>query len=476
VASYRDCSGPNGHYCFPIPESCLERIPDYYLEGVEIGGVHYDTKPYFQADASRDMYVRALPGLMLAYDLLGDGVQEDRLRLVMETEIPCTLNRMKKGRIFNLGEIPELKAVLMTYLAGAHMSFDPGEEEALTGLDQLIFYVVEQPNPAYQELFDPTCPEGPPMDFDPAYELDGSDPNFLINLATLALSEASGATVKQPLSWSQHVSVRGSDAIFMTQWALAAHYFTGDQRYLDFPEQLMGEIDYSNSVNTYGALQLPKWCAPHFGPSLLYPSLYNLLARIDKKAHPTFWKLLSSVARCDGKEKDINSREDALFGILYHRMTDQTTDLERDTYVAFHAELLTTYGMDPTDKLEPDRNYPRNFIDNPDPEILLEEIPVSALALCTEPVNAMGIELPAPGLEDDWPRAAVAIPLPKRVGGGFLWQMDPWIARREYGGIGMDEQWPMLGLTVAYWVGRADGVITEGEGLALAWHDIGPCD
>ncbi len=69
-----------------------------------------------------------------------------------------------------------------------------------------------------------------------------------------------------------------------------------------------------------------------------------------------------------------------------------------------------------------------------------------------------------------------AIPLPKRVGGAFLWQMDPWMAKREYGGTGMDEQWPMLGLTAAYWVGRSDGVITEGDGMALAWRDLGACE
>ena len=40
----------------------------------------------------------------------------------------------------------------------------------------------------------------------------------------------------------------------------------------------------------------------------------------------------------------------------------------------------------------------------------------------------------------------------------------------------MDEQWPMLGLTAAYWVGRSDGVITEGDGMALGWRDVGVCE
>ena len=57
-----------------------ERLPDYYLNGVDIDGTQYSTTPIVQSDASRDMYVRSLPGLMLAYDLLGEGQREDGLR------------------------------------------------------------------------------------------------------------------------------------------------------------------------------------------------------------------------------------------------------------------------------------------------------------------------------------------------------------------------------------------------------------
>ena len=476
ISPYRDCSGNSGHFCYPIPEAYHDRLPGYYSEGVEIQGVHYETAPYFQGDASRDMYVRALPGLLLAYDLLGEGAEEDSLRDLMKTELSCTINRMKKGRIINLDAQPELKAALMTYLAGGNMHFDEGEQEALTAMNELIFYVMEQPHPGHPEEFDYSCPDGPPTEFDPAYELDAEDQFFLIDLAGLALAESGSPSVDQPIAWTQHVSVRGSDAIFMTQWALTAHYLVGGQQYLDFVETLMEEIDYSSSVLTYGALQLPKWCAPHFGPSLLYPSLYNVQARVDKAASPGFWNLMATAAMTEGKEKDLLGREDCFFGILYGRMVDETVDPDVDAFVGHHADVLATYGMDPNDKLEPDRNYPRNWIDNPDPEVPLEEIPEDDLALCTEPVSVMGIEVPSPGLEDDWPRAAEAIPLPKRVGGAFLWQMDPWMAKREYGGTGMDEQWPMLGLTAAYWVGRSDGVITEGDGLALGWRDTGACE
>ena len=476
ISPWRDCSGDSGHFCYPITAVDADRLPDYYTAGVEIEGVHYDTAPYFQGDASRDMYVRALPGLLLAYDLLGDGAAEDGLRDLVRTELSCTLNRLKKGRITHLNARPEIKGALMTYLAGGNMHFDEGEQEALTSLDTLVFFVMEQPHPGHLEQFDFSCPDGPPTEFDPAYEFDAADPFFLLDLAGLAMAESGSPDVETPIAWTQHVSIRGSDAVFVTQWALTAQYLTGDARYLDFVAALMEEIDYGSSVLTYGALQLPKWCTPHFGPSLLYPSLYNVQARVDRDAFPGFWNLFATAARTEGKEKDILGREDCLFGILYGRMVDETVDPDVDAYVAHHAAVLATYGMDPTDKLEPDRNAPRNWIDTPDPEVPLEEIPDDSLAICTEPIDVMGIEIPAPGLEDDWPRAVDAVPLPRRVGGAFLWQMDPWMAKREYGGTGMDEQWPMLGLTAAYWLGRSDGVITEGTGMALGWRDLGTCD
>jgi len=476
VSPHRVCDGSDGHFCYPIPAAYHERLPGYYTEGLDIGGAHYETQAYFMGDASRDMYVRALPGLMMAYDLLGEGPEEDALRDLVRTELGCTLNRLKKGRIINLDARGEIKAALMTYLAGGNMHFDEGEQEALTSMDELVFYVMEQPNPAHMDLFDPACPDGPPMETDPDYLLDAADQYFMIDLAGLAMAEGGVGSVERPIAWTQHVSVRGADALYMTQWALTAHYLTGDERYLAFVEQLMEEIDYEASVLTYGALELPKWCAPHFGPSLLYPSLYNVQARLDRDESPGFWGLFAEAARTEGREKDLLGREDCFFGILYGRMVDQASDPGVDEYVAHHAALLATYGMDPTNKLEPDRNAPRNWIDDPDPEVPLEEIPADSLAICTEPINVMGIEVPGPGLEDDWPRAVDAIPLPKRVGGAFLWQMDPWMAKREYGGTGMDEQWPMLGLTAAYWVGRSDQVIAEGEGMALAWHDLGPCE
>jgi len=459
---------------YSIDEGLLERVPAYYSEGVEIGGEHVDLTPTWQGDASRDMYVRGLPGVLAAYDLLGDDARGAAVREGIRRQLPCTLTRMKKGRITNLSKNDLVRDALTAYLAGANMQIDPGDQQWMEGLDTLIFYVQLQPRPGEeQDAFEGTCPDVPPMEVDPEFDYDASKGSFLVQLAELAAREAKTYQGKTPIAWTQHISVRGSDTVFMLQWALVAHYLTADERFLDFVEQMVAEVDVVHAIGTYGSFILPKWCAPHYAPSITYPSLYNLLARLDPAEDGAWWRMLSEAVVEEGRHKELATREDCYFGVLYARMMDATTDPAGAAWVEHLVNRLATYGMDPTNKREPDRNAPRNWIDHPDPEIPLEEIPAGALALCTEPITIAGIEIPAAGLEDDWPRAVDAIPLPKRVGGAFLWQMDPWMAKREYGGAGMDDQWPMLGMTVPYWVGRADGTISEGRALVAAWRDTG---
>ena len=410
IRPYNSCDGSDGHFCYPIEAELLDRVPGYYTTGVEIGETHYDTSAAWQGDASRDMYVRGLPGLMLAYDMLGEGSREEVVKATMKTELPCTLNRMKRGRIYNLDKNLDVKEILKGYLAGPNMLLEPGEEVVFTEADELTFFAMEQPHPLHWELFDRECPDGPPMEVDPDFELDAEDPMFLLDLLGLFAKE--GGLGDEPLAWTQHPAVRGADTVYMTSWALTAHYLTGDDRYLEFVQDLMDEVPYGPVIHTYGALQLPKWCAPHFAPSLVYPSLYHLLARIDPEQFPNYWKMLSSAVVIEGRGKDIANRDDCLFGVLYERMTDLSTDPGKAKYVGHHASVLATYGMSAEDKLEPDRNVPRNFIDNLDPAVPLEEIPADDLALCTEPPEVLGVTFPAPGLEDDWPRAVDPVPLP----------------------------------------------------------------
>ncbi len=460
--------GVGWHFHYPIGASHLAGLPAHYAAGVDIDGVHYATTPRWQGDASRDMYVRSLPGILLAYDLLGEGEREDRVRGIVRTELPCTLNRLKKGRLSNLQDSPELLEGVTAFLAGANMSTDEGDIDFST-LDEITLYVMEQPNPAHPELFDATCPDGPPTEVDPALDMDVNAADFLPKL--LDFVARLERTHERPIVWPMIVSVRASDLLYMTQWGLTAHYLTGDERYLDWVDTLRQETAYEGVLNTYGAFVLPPWCQSHYAPSLSYPTLYNLLARVDRQEHPGFWEMLSTVAVSEGRHKELAGRGDAFFGVLYHRMMDAVTDPSGDAYVAGLVEVLKGYGMNPADKLDPDRNYPRDWIGDPS----VEQVPLddASRAICETPVELLGTVLDSGGVGDEEPRAATALPLGMRTGGGFLWTGDPWRLRHAPGAGAYRTQFPMVGMTAPYWIGRADGVIDEGAGLALGWRATG---
>ena len=287
----------------------------------------------------------------------------------------------------------------------------------------------------------------------------------------MSLFSRIGRSDPEPIAWIMAPSVRAGDMIFLMQWALTAHYLTGDEHYLDFIELLMTETEFEALLLTYGSLRLPKWCAPHFGPSLTYPSLYNLLARISPDDYPDIWSLLSRVATEEARHKEMDGVEDAFFGILYNRMWDAELDPTGAVYVAHFVELLGTYGMVADNHLEPDRKYTRNWVEPPHPDVELEEPSEDVYEVCEGSIEVLGQEIPGPGMGDETPRAVDALPMSMRIGGGFNWTQDPWMVLRDYGGSEVTTQWPMLGMTTPNWVGRVDGVIAEGQGIALGWHE-----
>ena len=460
------------HFRYPLAKRYLDRLPAYYRVGVEIEGTHYNVLPVWMGDASRDMYVRSLPGVMLAYDMLGEGPAEDRLRSAIEREIPCTLRRMKKLRISNLQSNPFLLEALAPYLGTDRMLLEPGDID-LTKIDTLIGYVMEQPNPAHMGAFDAECPEGLPTEVDPAYDLDASNwLEFMVRFADIALRMQRQG--RQPIAWVQFVSARGADALFVTQWALAAHYLTGDERYLDFLEGLMEEIDYWPIIDTYGSFWSPKWCRPHFGPSLLYPTLWNIQSRVSKTDFPTYWERLANTIMEESRHKELAQANDVFFGILYDNMVDATIDPQGHAYALEMVEMLRGMGQyQGPDKFEPRRNYTVDLLSNPPPGIEIEDLTQEDYDICMEPFTLFGIEIEPGSIEDELPRAVEGLPLRYRIPGPFQWQMDPFMLWRDYGWKEAMVQFPMAGMTVAFWNGRTQGTLTEGRGTALAWRDTG---
>jgi hypothetical protein len=332
---------------------------------------------------------------------------------------------------------------------------------------------MEQPNPEFMEAFDASCPDTLPSDAQWQYNIDASNTlEFLFKMVNIAgRSQRKG---RLPIAWIQTPSIRGSDALFMTQWALAAHYLTGDERFLEFNKNLMEEIPYWDSVDQMGSFWSPKWCRPHFAPSLLYPTLWNIQQRIDKDEYPEYWNALGGYIAEEYRYKELADANDAYFGILYDAMVDSSIDADASDYAQEMVTMLAQTGqMGVADKNEPRRNYPVDLIANPPQGLVTADITQEDIDTCMVPITIFGETFELGDISDTRPRAVEGMPISWRITGSFQWQYDPFMLYRDYGGVGADIQWPMQGLSVAFWTGRMQSTITAGQGSALAWHDTG---
>lgn len=483
-----DDTGRYYYFRYPIAQRFLDKLPDYFTQGVEILGEHYDVTPLYQGDTSRDMYVRSLPGVMLAYDMLKNGPKETALKDLVKQEIPCTLKRMKKIRIRNLQQNEDILEAINAYFSNGTLQTEEGDPD-LTKVDTIVAYMMEQPHADHMDKFDFDCPDTLPMEVDPQYDFDASTgAEFLINFLDFMNRVGNPGKVEQPIAWIQMPSLRGSDTLFMTQWALAGYYYSGDERFLEFLEGMMEELEYWPVINMMGSFFMPKWCRAHFGPSLLYPTLWNLASRVDKGTFPEYWNTLATAIKEELRYKELEQTNDSLFGIYYNNMTDQSIDPERDSYVAkmvselkdlHQYQCMHTYELTEAQcKKEPLRNYAVDLLNDMPAgfeSIETEELPQDQKDICLTGIEVFGVTIEG-SMEDELPRAVEGLPLSFRVFGSFLWQMDPFMMYRDYGGESGKEakvQWPGQGLSTAYWTARAQGLITEGQGAALGWRDSG---
>jgi hypothetical protein len=452
----------------------VSRLPAYYRDGVDIDGKHWGVTAKWMGHASRDMYVRSLPGLMLAYDLLGSGTREDAIRAVVRTAVPCTLKRMKKMRIRHLQQNEEVRKAVSAYLGADRLQLDPGDID-LTALDTVYGFVLEEPRPDKLSAFDPACPAGPPLEVDPDYDLDAADEaDFLARFVTILMRLDGQGDV--PIAWIQVPSVRGADALYMAQWALAGLYLTGDSRFSDFLARLMDEVAFWPVVDTMGSFRMPRWCKPHYGPSLVYPTFWNLQNRVDRTLYPQFWRRLGRAIFEEFRGKELKDANDCYFGVLYDSLVDASIDPDAKAFVGRALSMLTDTGQYPAaDRFEPRRSYDTDFLDHPPPGVTFVTEPLTAedRALCEQPIVVFGMSLEPPRIEDDRPRVKEGLPIRFRIGGPFQWQEDPYQLARSYGDRNGRTQWPMSCFSVAYWTGRMQGTIAAGQGLVLGWREMG---
>jgi hypothetical protein len=331
---------------------------------------------------------------------------------------------------------------------------------------------MEQPHPERVEKFDPACPSTLPVKVDKEYDLDATKDDFILRFVTIMTRVNGQGDV--PIAWIMFPSVRGGDLLFMTQWALAGQYLTGEGQYSQFLEQLMKENEYWPVINTMGSFWRPKWCRSYYGPSLLYPTFWNIQNRV-RGGFPEYWKKLGKAITKEFRKKELVDANDAYFGVLYNTMVDQEIDPGAAGYARDMVEMLRGTGQYQAEStFEPHRSYNVDLLGDPPPGVSMVTEPLSAedRATCLKSVTLFGLELKG-YIDDEYPRAVSGLPVRLRFDSPFQWQEDPFLTKKDYGDLNARVQWPATGFSVAYWTGRMQGTITDGEGAALGWRDTG---
>jgi hypothetical protein len=322
------------------------------------------------------------------------------------------------------------------------------------------------------ELFDASCHDTLPMEVDPEYDLDASDTGaFILKFGEIMMRVNGQGDI--PVAWIMFPTARGSDALFMADWALAGHYLTGDNRFLDFLDKLIAENDFWAVVNTMGSFYLPKWCKSFYGLSLLYPTFWNIQNRVDRKIYPEFWNKLGRAIKEEFRYKELNEENDAYFGVLYDTMVDGVIDPDAKKYVMKMIGMLKETGQyQVNDPFEPRRSYNVDLLNNPPEDFSIETEPLTQEEkdICLKSVDLFGMKIEG-FIYDEFPRANEGMPIKFRIGGPFQWQEDPFMIYKDYGDRNGRTQWPMSCFSVAYWTGRMQGTIASGKGTALAWKE-----
>lgn len=116
----------------------------------------------------------------------------------------------------------------------------------------------------------------------------------------------------------------------------------------------------------------------------------------------------------------------------------------------------------------PRRDYDVDSEANPPLGITVAPAPQADVALCKAGVTVLGIHLDGSAAEP-WERFSdPALPVMARPPKNFMWEKDPFWAKRVNGAGAGSQQYEGLDLTMPYWIGRAFGVIPDPH-LVLAW-------
>ena len=474
----------------PIEDpASVDGLPAPYFDGLPAAdGTLVEGIPMWNGHPSLDQYTGPSVAFPLVWPLLRDDSLRDRIR----HQMTCYLNRLQRLDIINLQANPDVLESLTSFLGGANIQLDDDDIDLLA-LDSLVLYYHRGLNDANRDTLDRSCPE------DPAWAateiIDAADDaTFLLDMFEFA-ADIDEDSYKPPRERQiDHIyapNVRGGDASHLIHLSVLAHYFTGDERYVDFLETVViDELRAPEVALTMQAFREPDVCIRFYGDHITYATHWQLLTMLEDST------LRTQLARAMEEElwvKTMHSHHSAKFNVMYASALSDDEASGRGAAIEMAALTLEGFGGNDGVIDAPRRTHQ---VDRGD---VIAQLPDGITVVCPSEDDRDRCErdgdllgVPVPGqtityacdgragecvMEDGLCIEGIAsegLPPTLRRYGDFMWQRSPF----EFGGpYGVDGQVQSPGrdLSESYWMARYYEFVMEGSGQVLAWRPSGTC-
>ncbi|MBS2022253.1 MAG: hypothetical protein JST92_07570, partial [Deltaproteobacteria bacterium] len=434
---------------YSIPASQLAQFPGYYTAGLDVDGVHIATTGSWEGHNSIDSYA----GLMNGYPLVHDLIKDPALKAGMVKHFTCFLKRLRIFKVTNLTKNPDLQAALRNYLQTGVLNFDADDPD-LTKVDQLWGFYLPQYNVNSAATYPRECPStGPAFDADPSETVDVTQPGYLNKLVPILLRLADTGDGKDAMDFEYFPGTRSGDAIMMRTYAVSAYHMTHDPIWLQWGSQVLdGQNNAREVEKTTGAFVLPKACRSYFRTYSLYGSLFLRMlidTDPDERAHAV------ELFERKFNQKEMLGLGDSWFQIVRHAA--QGTKDDELTHAL--SEILSFGGT--KDLLDtPRRNYSVDLTVNTPPGLTTGPAPQSEIDVCTTPITVLGFTIPTPPPDPNDRFSNPAPLLMDRPPDNYIWEKDPFRARKLNGDSGQ-QQYPGPDPTHPYYTAPPSGHLPD---------------
>ncbi|MBS2025378.1 MAG: hypothetical protein JST92_23500, partial [Deltaproteobacteria bacterium] len=441
---------------FDIPANKLSLFPAYYTQGIPTadGTTTTPSRPSWDGHVSIDAYSGPWNSFPLAYPLVKDPVVKE----AMARHFTCSLKRLRIARVINLSQNTTLRDEIGAYLTSGTYTPDADEPD-LTKLDEVWAFYLPQYNVNSAATYPRDCPAT--MATEPELTIDVTQPGYEGKLLLFFLRQGDGDK-SDGIDFGFYPSARAGDAVMLDDYALAAYQMTYDPQYLTWRDQvLFGKAKAKDVERTVGAFHIPKACSDYFRLQNVYTAhLARLLTDNDPESRAFAQYIWSK--KYEAKEE--STLRDSMFEILYAGTTGQSSARLTDAL----AEIASLGGT--KDALEtPRRNYDLDNEADPPPGITVSAPSQADVDLCTAGVTLLGIHIPGSTPDPAARYADPALPVMRRPTQCFMWEKDPFSAKRVRGaGESGRQMYEGLDLSMPYWFGRYFGLIADPH-VVLAW-------